>query len=178
MIEQIMLSSRHLLSPFESYNEIIPNLWLGNLKSCYDDDFLKKKKIKAIVSLYTPFLKKQHFLEKNIAVYQIKITDNISLKSNLLLYNQLDSINIFINNFLKKNIAVLIHCHYGWQRSASTCAAFLMYKYKITKSAAMRHVQIKRRFALFPDSSFELALRLYEKNLKKKNILFNNKCKI
>ena len=36
-------------------NEIIPNLWLGNLKAAYDKKFLKKYKIKYVLTIMDDF---------------------------------------------------------------------------------------------------------------------------
>jgi protein-tyrosine phosphatase len=164
MMKRLILLSRYFLTPFKCYNEIIPGLWLGNLQSCYDTDFLIKSNITAIVSLYTPILESKKFTDMGITIYQLKISDNIGLHSNILMFRQFDSINNFINNNLKYG-NVLIHCHYGWQRSASICTAFLMKKFNISKEKAIEIIRNKRKLALFPESSFDLALRLYERKL-------------
>lgn len=167
-MDRLIFFTRHFLIPFEKYNEIYPGLWLGNLKSCYDAEFLKEKNIKAIVSLYTPLLESKKFTKKGISIFQLNITDNIGLKSNILLFEQFDSINAFIKKNLKSG-AVLVHCHYGWQRSASVCTGFLMNHLKISKDQAINIIQSRRRFALFPESSFDLALRLYARKLELRN---------
>ena len=166
-MKEFNLLSQYLLIPFKSCDEIIPNLWLGNLKCCLDEQFLKDKNIKAVVSLYTPFINNEYFSSKNIAIYQIKISDNISLKSNIILYQQFNNIHKFIKLFLNKGYGVLIHCHYGWQRSATTCAAYLMKEYGLSYNKAIDHIKSKRKLAMFPNSSFELALKLYNKKLNK-----------
>ena len=159
--------SKQLLLPFRSYDEIIPNLWLGNLNACFDKKFLKEKKIKAIVSLYSPNLKTDFFINKGIAIFQVQIKDNFSFRSNFIVFNNLEKILSFISNYLKNNQSVLVHCHYGWQRSATICAAYLMKTQKKTMNQAVKYIQNKRDLAFFPDTNFYIALRLFEKKLYK-----------
>jgi len=170
-MNELNLLSKYLLIPFKPYDEIIPNLWLGNLRCCLDEQFLKDKNIKAVVSLYIPFINKDYFLSKNIAIYQIKISDNISLKSNIILYHEFNNIHKFIKSYLNRNYGVLVHCHYGWQRSATTCTAYLMKEYGLSYNKAVDHIKSKRKLALFPNSSFELALKLYNKKLYNKKLI-------
>lgn len=165
MMENIILLSRYFLTPFDKYNEIVPGIWLGNLQACYDNNFLENQNIVAIVSLYTPILNAKKLTNKGIAIFHLKISDNIGLKTNLILLDNFENIYNFISKYKKKG-NILIHCHYGWQRSASVCTGYLMREYKLSKDSAISIVQSKRKFALFPESSFDLALRMYEKRLK------------
>jgi len=41
--------------PEHDVNEIVPNLWLGNLASAYDRGFLNNYKIKHILTIYEAF---------------------------------------------------------------------------------------------------------------------------
>ena len=163
-----IILSKPLLTPFRSYDEVLPNLWLGNLNACLNTKFIKDKKIKAVVSLYSPKLNTDFFTKKGVAIFQIQVKDNLSLKSNFIVLNNMDKIMKFISNYLDNNQAVLVHCHYGWQRSATICAAYIMQKYKKTMKEAVTYVQDRRELAFFPDVNFYIALRLYEKNLAKK----------
>jgi len=162
-----VLLSKQLLTPFRSYDEIITNLWLGNLNSCFNKKFLEEKKIKAVVSLYSPNLNTDFFIKKGIAIFQIQVKDNFSFKSNFVVYNNLDQIMRFIDYYLQNNMAVLVHCHYGWQRSATICAAYLMKSRGLTMVKAVNYIQNKRELSFFPDTNFYIALRLWEKKLYK-----------
>ena len=73
-----IILSKPLLTPFRSYDEILPNLWLGNLNACLDKKFLEEKKIKAVVSLYSPKLNTNFFINKKIAIFQVQVKDNLS----------------------------------------------------------------------------------------------------
>ena len=162
-----VILSKQLLTPFRSYDEIIHNLWLGNLNSCFNKKFLEEKKIKAVVSLYSPKLNTDFFIKKGIAIFQVQVKDNFSFKSNFVVYNNLEKILEFIDFYLKNNMGVLVHCHYGWQRSATVCAAYLMKTRKLSMVKAVSYIQNKRELSFFPDTNFYIALRLYEKNKKK-----------
>ena len=163
-----IILSKPLLTPFKSYDEILPNLWLGNLNACLNKNFLKENNIKAVVSLYSPVLKTDFFTEDDIAIFQIKVKDNMSFKSNLIVYNNLDQIIEFITHYLKNNHSVLVHCHYGWQRSATVCAAYIMQTYNKSMKDAVEYIQERRELSFFPDVNFLIALRLFELKLAKK----------
>ena len=68
-----IILSKPLLTPFRSYDEILPNLWLGNLNACLSENFLKDKNIKAVVSLYSPKLNTDFFTKKDIAIFQVQV---------------------------------------------------------------------------------------------------------
>ena len=101
-MENIILLSRYFLTPFDKYNEIVPGIWLGNLQACYDNNFLENQNIVAIVSLYTPILNAKKLTNKGIAIFHLKISDNIGLKTNLILLDNFENIYNFISKYKKK----------------------------------------------------------------------------
>lgn len=165
-----IILSKPLLTPFRSYDEILPNLWLGNLNACLDKKFLKEKKIKAVVSLYSPKLNTNFFINKKIAIFQVQVKDNLSFKSNFVVFNNLDKILDFIHHYLQNNDGVLVHCHYGWQRSATVCAAYIMSTFNKSMIDSVNYIRNKRDLSFFPDVNFFIALRLFEKKLVNKQI--------
>ena len=160
-----IILSKPLLTPFRSYDQILPNLWLGNLNACLNSKFLEENNIKAVVSLYSPKLNTNFFTKKDIAIFQVQVKDNMSFKSNLVVFNNLDQIIDYMDHYLKNKQNVLVHCHYGWQRSATVCAAYIMKKYNKSMQEAVDYVQDRRDLSFFPDVNFFIALRLYEKKL-------------
>lgn len=163
-----IILSKPLLTPFRSYDEILPNLWLGNLNACLNEKFLKEKNIKAVVSLYSPKLNTDFFTKKDIAIFQVQVKDNMTFKSNFVVYNNLDQILDFMDHYLKNNQSILVHCHYGWQRSATVCAAYVMKFYKKSMIDAVSYIQERRDLSFFPDVNFSIALTLFEKKLAQK----------
>ena len=121
-----------------------------------------------MVSLYSPKLNTDFFTNKDIAIFQIQVKDNMTFKSNFIVYNNLEKILEFMDHYLQNNQSILIHCHYGWQRSATVCAAYIMKIYKKSMKQAVEYVQERRDLSFFPDVNFIIALRLFEKELAQK----------
>ena len=63
---------------------------------------------------------------------------------------------------------VLTHCMAGQQRSAATCAAYLMFKYGWTAKKAMPFIKKKKDDCFWPRAHFKKSLLMWESYLKKK----------
>lgn len=106
-------------------NEIMPGLWIGDYHSALNYQFIKKNKIKAIVNM-TPDIPNA-FEPKGVTYYQVKLDDSLLAHDVNIMYDNLPGIVKFIrreHDTLKKS--VLVHCHQGFQRSATVVLAYLM----------------------------------------------------
>lgn len=126
-------------------------LYLGNLNSI---KYIDKYNINLVISIYDNPIK----IKSSIKHLQFLIKDDLSLLSNLLL---LKSWKIIIDLIKKEKGNVLIHCHYGLQRSASTILILLMEIYKLNQYQALQLIQKKRPLALYPENHFNLALKIF-----------------
>ena len=111
--------------PEHDVNEIVPNLWLGNLASAYDRGFLNNYKIKHILTIYEAFDNKYKY--KDINYMNIPIRDKHMCGQNMTEF--FDTTSAFIYQALKKKEGILVHCKKGHHRSAAAVAAFLIKYY-------------------------------------------------
>ena len=140
-------------------DEIIENLYLGNLSSARDIPKLKELGIKKVLSI----------LEGLWPEY--KESDNISHKTiNVMDYSDINIIKYFGEclNFMKGDGKILVHCAGGSSRSASFVIAYLMWTKKMPFKEALNFVNEKRPI-IYPKPGFQDQLQLFEKILKENN---------
>jgi len=124
--------------------EIIPNLWLGNLKSSYDKQFLDNYKIKNILTVMDEF--DNDYKYDDITYLVIPIKDADTCTKNMI--NIFDVTTLFIFNVLKNNEGILVHCKKGHHRSAAIVAAFLIKYLKSDYYSTLKYLNNLRPFAL------------------------------
>ena len=152
----------------KSYDEIIPNLYIGNIDSANNLSFIKDKKIKVIIncSKQIPNFFESQKEQLNLEYYRLPVADSLldeDIKDMEILLPQF--VNI-INNALLENKPVLVHCYAGRQRSACLIAAYLIYKYKYSLDEVYKFILLKRKEAFHYGKSFNFnrSLLNYQKN--------------
>ena len=144
-------------SPFNDMDEIIPNLYLGNIASSKNTAKLKElgiKKILSVIESNAPSYKKEdNFNHKVISVYD-------TVRENIVQYFG------ECLNFIKGEEKVLVHCMAGASRSAAVVIAYIMWNQKKELYEAYNLVKEKRSM-IFPNPGFKYQLQLFENELKK-----------
>lgn len=156
----------HRLSPLPlepirvSYNEIIPNLFIGDYKST---KHVTQFKLIVNCTRHIPF-------PICIGIDKIRVPiDDVSYESANLLGIAPQVIEK-IHRALQKGHSVLVHCHAGMQRSCTIVAMYLM-KYNginqksIDPPTAIQFIQSKRSIAFQPKPTFGEAMKEFHKNL-------------
>lgn len=147
--------------PENDANEIAPKLWLGNLKSSCDSNFLKKNKISIVIR----FLSKKDVDVNNFNPKKIKnlpfdvytyFINNVKyihfvVKDRKLNKHQCDrlfetTLNLLTRMYNKYNI--LVHCIAGHHRSASVVCYFLINYFNFGYEDAIKHVNSIRNCAM------------------------------
>lgn len=141
---------------------ILKNLWLGNLEAAQDHDFLTKSGIKLVINC-TKDLPNYHENDKNIQYIRIPVDDSLLKKDFIVMTDYLFHIIPYLDQVLKNNISVLIHCYAGMQRSACVVAAYLI-KNKVPLYKAIHFIQKKRNIAFTPQINFIDSLLLFAVN--------------
>jgi dual specificity phosphatase 12 len=157
---------RSYLQPYLSTkfntNEIVPNLFIGDIASAYNKQELKELGITHVVTAIlgvTPIFP-QDFVYKNIPLRDIP-------------GEHIDSYFIKSNEFISKAISgggkVFVHCMCGVSRSATLVAAYLMYEYGLTCEAAVKLLQ-RKRTCVDPNEGFRQQLEVFQNSLQEIDI--------
>jgi hypothetical protein len=143
-------------------NEIVPNLYIGDIASAYNKDELKQLGVTHIVTAILgvdPIFPKD-FVYKNIPLRDIpgEHIDVHFLKS-----------NEFISKAISSGGKVFVHCMCGVSRSATLVAAYLMYEYGLTCDAAVKLLQ-RKRACVDPNGGFRQQLESFQNLLQGQDI--------
>ena len=151
------------LPPSNNADQIIPNVWLGNLKAAQDEQFLRNAGIQVVFNAtkdapFHPSIRRR---------YRIPVDDNLQEQEirNLELWSY-EIVYKIIKEY-KQGRPILIHCHAGMQRSPAVTAMFLMTLYRIGTDQAKAFIRQKRPIAFFPVANFEKSMRGFERSLSK-----------
>ena len=148
--------------------EIIDNLYLGDLASLRDKDYLTHQNFDLILdvnyyygSFHNPvkFHKEQGLFPK-LELKQYPLEDTHSEDP----FKYFDSIYAHIETALNNNKKVYIHCQMGISRSPTIVIAYLMKKYQWNRDKAVAFVKDKRPW-IAPNSSFMKYLAAFEEEL-------------
>lgn len=145
-----------------NYDQIVPNLWLGNLKGASDVNFIKNKNIKAIVNCTIDY----PFYFDWIQQYRVPVNDNRNPQNMGKMFQYLDETVESIHKHIRRNEPVFVHCYFGAQRSATVVVAYIMKKFNLSKNKAIEFVKQKRPIIFFNTPTFDVILDKYESLLK------------
>ncbi|KAI0792541.1 protein-tyrosine phosphatase-like protein [Abortiporus biennis] len=133
-------------------DEIIPNLWIGDINSALQADSLKEKNIHSIVSVIRGTLS----IHETFMKHQIDLDD--SQDADVL--SHLVSAISFMQKELDKGRGVLVHCQAGISRSATIVAAYLMYSQGMNLQEALDLIRQARPVA-DPNENFMSQLEIF-----------------
>lgn len=140
-------------------HEIIPRLWLGNMKASMDEDFIKQQNIQVVFNC-----------TKNLAFspiipvkYRIPVDDNLKEEEirNMELWSP--EIAFKILSEYQQGRIILVHCAAGRQRSAASVAFFLIAHLKMRAYDAIRYIKERRSVAFFPNANFERSIDYFDR---------------
>jgi protein tyrosine phosphatase len=151
------------LPPSNNADQIIPNVWLGNLKAAHDETFLRNAGIQVVFNA----TKDAPFHSSIRRRYRVPVDDN--LQDSEIRSLELWSYEIVykLMNEYKEKRPILIHCHAGMQRSPAIVAMFLMTLSQMSADQAKSYIRNKRPIAFLPSANFEKAIRGFERSLTK-----------
>ena len=138
-------------------HKITENLFIGDIHSPYNKNFLKDNDISTIITAIAgmePIYPKE-FEYLNINIIDINTQEII---------DQFDSVNEFIDSIIEKNEKILVHCVCGVSRSVSLVIAYLIYSKRISFKKALEIVKEKRDIAN-PNDGFVKQLIEYQNHL-------------
>jgi len=131
-------------------DEIIPRLWLGNVRASTDDDFIRRNGIQVVFNC----TKNLPFSPIIPIKYRVPVDDNLQEEEirNMELWSA--EISYKILSEYKDGKTILVHCMAGMQRSAAAVAFMLIAHLKIHALDAMKYIKQKRGIAFHPRANF------------------------
>ncbi|MDB4769325.1 dual specificity protein phosphatase family protein [bacterium] len=134
-------------------SEITPQLFLGNENNARNLPWLRSKGITHIVNISQEV---PNYFPGKFGYLNFKIDDIPSEANNLA--KNLYQISLFIDSVINSGGKVLVHCRAGVSRSASVVIYYLMKKYKVPYTEALKYVRSKR-WIVNPNPGFVQILR-------------------
>lgn len=145
--------------PSEIAHEIIPNLWLGNVKASMDEDFIKKNRIEVVFNC----TKNLPFSPIIPIKYRIPVDDNLEEDEirNMELWSNEIAFRIIAE--YKQGRPILVHCMAGMQRSAAAVAMMLIAFLQIHSFDAMKLIKDRRQIAFHPRANFGRSIDCFDR---------------
>jgi hypothetical protein len=143
-------------------NQIISNLYLGNIQSPRDYG----TRCSLIVNC-TPDIPVPQTCNNFI---RLPVWDTPEEATKL--YNYINETNVLeiMHEKLKNKENVLVHCFAGAQRSCAIVACYLITYYKITPTVVIEFIKSRRRVAFFGGSNFIQTINMVYDDVCKKKI--------
>lgn len=147
------------MAHYEHAHEIIPRLWLGNVKAALDEDFLRRQHIVTVFNC----TKDIPFSPMTPVKYRIPVDDNLKEEEirNMELWSAEIAFKITAEYLDGK--AILVHCAAGKQRSAASVAFMLIAHLKMRALDAMNLIRERRPIAFQPRANFERSIDYFDR---------------
>ena len=146
--------------PYNSADEILKGVWLGNARAAMDEQFLKNNSITAVFNC----TKDLEFHDSIKRRYRIPVDDNLQIAEirqlELISFEAITKIALE----LKQGHHVLIHCMAGMQRSDALTAMFLIAFYRTHFMDAALHIKKLRPIAFYPSANFGAAIKEFDES--------------
>ena len=145
--------------------EIIPNLWIGDIRSIQNQSFLHKTKFTVIINCTT----KYSFPDINANFIRIPVRDRGIQEDIDNMYEYLIKKVPEVHKLLNNGERILIHCYAGRHRSVALLSGFLMKYGNLSLQEVEYTLQSKWKRIGF---NFKASLKRYEVYLKQQDVLF------
>ena len=157
-----------------SYDEIIPNLYLGGVKALVNTSNTSPK-FSLIVNLIKQTYKGARGAEALVdntvpecnKFIRLPVNDSPDECDKLLSLIYETQVLEHIHASLQENEPVLVHCFMGIQRSASLVACYLIKYYNMSPSESIIYIKTKRPIAFFGGANFVNMIEKFYENERK-----------
>lgn len=166
-------SAGFMMEPSDDYNEVLPNIFLGDKVTSLKVYLLRRLKVTHVLNAavgtteYHVQSNEELYTNAKIKYLGIEATDFINFDLTPF-YEQAAN---FIEGALDSGGSVLVHCRQGMSRSAALLLAYMMIKKKIPLEEAVRIIRKERE--ILPNEGFLQQLIDYEIMLRKKGHFLN-----
>ena len=140
-------------------DEIIPRLWLGNVRASTDEDFIRNANIQVVFNC-TKDLPFSYLVPLK---YRVPVDDNLEEDEirNLALWS-IEIAHKLIAEY-NKGRTILVHCMAGMQRSAASVAFFLIAYKRMRAEDAMAYIKQRRPIAFHTKANFRRSIEYFDK---------------
>ena len=148
----------HLMDTAEDATEILPNLWLGNVRASMDENFIRTKKIQVVFNC----TKNLPFCHLIPVKYRVPVDDNLEEDEirNMQLWSS--EITFKMLSEYTSGKPILVHCMAGMQRSAASLAMMLIVYKNIHAQEAMKMIKDRRNIAFLPSPNFLRSIQYFD----------------
>lgn len=146
---------------FYPAKEIVPHLFIGSEGDSRNSSFFKKHDIRLVINCSKTIPVRA---PSDVRVYRVPVDDHHSENDTML--RHLPIAVLAIDDVLRYEQGVLVHCRAGMQRSAAVVAGYLMWKQGMTADRAFEFINRKKHETFWPVPTFEGALREWESQLR------------
>ena len=148
----------HLMDTAEDATEILPNLWLGNVRASMDQEFIRKKGIQVVFNC----TKNLPFCHLIPVKYRVAVDDNLEEDEirNMQLWSS--EITFKMLSEYTSGKPILVHCMAGMQRSAASLAMMLIVYKNIHAQQAMKIIKDRRNIAFLPSPNFLRSIQYFD----------------
>lgn len=142
-----------------SVTQIIPRVWIGNIYSAIDDEFLHTNNIQVIINCTKDLAFHSDVIRGKIRAYRLPIDDNLKEQEiqNMSLWAP-EVIYYMLKEYFEGN-NILVHCAAGIQRSASVVAMFLIALKGYTPEESISFIRSKRNITFKPSVNFKKSIQ-------------------
>ena len=151
--------------------EIIQGLYLGTKIDSHNLIFLQSRQIKVIINVTNEIQFYKECEKEGIQCIRVPVSDsfheNDKEHHNLQYSYQFADLCKLIDNKLRQNINVLVHCKHGKYRSTALIIAYIMYKLKTGVGETYELLKSKYPLVKKKKHIFLSALEKWEYDLKK-----------
>jgi len=141
-------------------NEVLPRLWLGDIKDAHNIEFLKRHSINCIINCTSSLEFPKYPCQK----HRVSVKDNLQPDQIIRMRCLLNPTADLIHRS-RGTMNILVHCHMGRQRSVSVILAYLLKYGQMTLKDSVNFLRTKRDCILSPGFNFKKALEDYETEL-------------
>ena len=155
----VLFRSCNFVLQTNKVDKICDYLYLGNKDSSNDVDFLRNNQIESIVNCTKDLPFHHHF--ENKSRLRLSIDDSRDENNMREFYPLIRLGVLFIDEQIKLDKNVLVHCYWGWMRSATVIGAYLMEKYKMTPHEVKDYIRDRRPYTMMSIYNFDDLLERY-----------------
>jgi protein-tyrosine phosphatase len=141
-----------------SATEMLPNLWITDVKMALNQRFLRDNQIEVAINCTKdrPFSSKE-----GLVCHRLPINDTGQYHDTVNLYQYLPKITSVLGKYYYQRQPIIVYCEDGRQRAPTVIAAFIMRFLGMDWPNAVKMIQSKRGSSFNPEINFAEALKSF-----------------